>query len=197
MDLLLSQSEVETVHKRLHQEFYAPKVSEDDSKLFSDVTVYTLSPTEYLPLFTAELPLGGYSTMVVSTGGHWTTGVFSGLANDAHIRTSPHEDDMEEEGQRVEGIDRVIDLFRESMTVWAGAVQDAVEGAGQREPRSPEREKHVLVRAYLPGHEDCHDFRAPWTEIKPFVWGWYNWARIWEFNDVFEVRRGVGDTSCD
>ena len=24
-------------------------------------------------------------------------------------------------------------------------------------------------------------------EIRPMVWGWYNWAQIWQFDGVFEV----------
>ena len=50
------------------------------------------------------------------------------------------------------------------------------------------RRRQVVVRAYLPGHEDCHNFRAPIGEYAKGVNGWYNWNLIGDFNRAFEVR---------
>ncbi|KAF8964960.1 hypothetical protein BDZ97DRAFT_823242 [Flammula alnicola] len=88
--------------------------------------------------------------MVVSTGGHWTTTLFS--------KVSPP------------GMQGVTDALSE-------------HSARGRFRRS---RKRVVVRAYLAGHESCHDFRQPWMEIQPFVWNWYNWSDIWQFNAIFE-----------
>ncbi|PCH35932.1 hypothetical protein WOLCODRAFT_28219 [Wolfiporia cocos MD-104 SS10] len=52
--------------------------------------------------------------------------------------------------------------------------------------------KLVVVRAYLPGHEDSHDEREPWTEWRPYRWDWYNLADVGEMNRVFEVSAGEG-----
>lgn len=126
-----------------------------------------------MDMFTAPLPEANYATMVVSTGGHWTTTLLSGFRDESKADSGY-------------GIDDIIKFFGIAMKKWATDVQNALNVAPRGRGR-PERK--VVVRAYLPGHEDCHNFRKPWTEIHPFVWNWYNWANIWEFNQVFEVRR--------
>jgi len=110
--------------------------------------------------------------MIVSTAGHWTTTLFSG-----------YSEAVLEDAKK--GIDGVLHFFEQAMTKWAGDVQGMLDEAATKEGGRKKRE--VVVRAYLPGHEDCHKHREPWTEIRPMLWGWYNWAQIERFNDIFEV----------
>ncbi|KAF8629401.1 hypothetical protein AX15_003456 [Amanita polypyramis BW_CC] len=163
VDLLFSQEELVDIYRSANPD--APK----DFKLFSNESVWTLPPSEYLPLFTAPLPQANYRTMIVSTAGHWTTTLFSGFRDES----------KSSEGY---GIDGVLKFFEVAMPHWAKEVQTTLT----REERSGKGKRRVVARAYLPGHEDCHNYRQPWTKIKPFVWNWYNWGNIWEFNQIFE-----------
>jgi hypothetical protein len=113
--------------------------------------------------------------MVVSTAGHWTTSLFGGYGDKSEV--------MLEDAKK--GIDGVLDFFEHAMTKWAGEIQKMLDDAARKE--SPRKKREVVVRAYLTGHEDCHQHREPWKEIQPFVWGWYNWGQIGQFNDIFEV----------
>ncbi|PCH35893.1 hypothetical protein WOLCODRAFT_28208 [Wolfiporia cocos MD-104 SS10] len=78
------------------------------------------------------------------------------------------------------------------MEAWAAHVQRMLDEhrEGERRKgwwgRDGAVEKRVVVRAYLPGHEDCHDEREPWTAWKPYRWNWYTWANNGEMNRVFE-----------
>ncbi|KIL62534.1 hypothetical protein M378DRAFT_52796, partial [Amanita muscaria Koide BX008] len=163
VDLLLSQQEVVDIYHSTNPD--SPK----DFKLFSNETVYTLSPSVYLELFTTPLPEANYHTMVVSTAGHWQTTLLHGFRDES----------KKDEGY---GIKNVLKLFEDAMSRWADKVQTTL----RRHERAGEGKRRVVIRGYLPGHEDCHHHRQPWTEIQPFVWNWYNWGNIWEFNQVFE-----------
>ncbi|KAF9064994.1 hypothetical protein BDP27DRAFT_1384656 [Rhodocollybia butyracea] len=173
IDLLLSTEELAQFHKTRHSE-------EDGFVLFSEEAVWSLSPSYYLPeIFFSPLPQGNYAHLIASTAGHWTTTLFSGFANDT-------KDGIERYG---EGIDGLIGFFGEATEMWANTVQEAIENdsegvvlAGGRRAR-----RQAIVRPYLTGHEDCHDYRQPWTNIEPFKWDWYNWGSIWKFNQVFET----------
>ncbi|KAJ3807283.1 hypothetical protein F5876DRAFT_90643 [Lentinula aff. lateritia] len=166
VDLLLSTEELEELHRR----------SYGNSSLFSDEAVWTLSPSTYISdLFLLPLPHANYATLVVSTAGHWTTSMFSAYATDSDSDSG--------------GIHALIAFFREAMLFWSDSTQSLLSHdptGGVLLPTGARAKRHVLVRAYLPGHEDCHDHRRPWDEIQPMKWGWYNWAHIAEFNRVFE-----------
>ncbi|KAF5367855.1 hypothetical protein D9757_013697 [Collybiopsis confluens] len=178
IDLLLSTEELVELHREKHLK------GEDQGQgfeLFSDEKVWTLSPTEYLPeIFLAPLPKANYANLIVSTAGHWTTTLFSGYANE------PTKEGIERHG---EGLDGLIDFFGQAMEVWADQVQEAInkdrQGVVLADGKGRAR-RQVLVRAYLTGHEDCHDHRKPWTKVKPMKWNWYNWGSIWKYNDIFE-----------
>lgn len=166
VDLLLDRAELEGL--------YAARSGPDAPPLFSAEQFWSLSPEYYV----RDLFLNGnYGTLIVSTGGHWTVTLMSAF---------------HDEGARAGGIDGVLEFFDASMHRWAEDVQgilDEWERRGKRWGFGWRRErKRVVVRAYLPGHEDCHNERAPWKEWRPFVWNWYNWGNIWEFNKIFEVR---------
>ncbi|KAK2464327.1 hypothetical protein APHAL10511_003784 [Amanita phalloides] len=164
VDFLLSQQELVEIYRDANPD--APK----DFKLFSDVPVWTLSPSEYLEIFTAPLPRANYRTMIVSTAGHWNTMEFAGLRDES----------KSSEGY---GIDGVLKLFGSAMPRWANVIQSTLT----RHKLADIGKRRVVVRAYLPGHEDCHKYREPWTTIQPFEWNWFNWAYIWEFNQIFET----------
>ncbi|KAH7869195.1 uncharacterized protein C8R40DRAFT_1155648, partial [Lentinula edodes] len=163
VDLLLSTSELEILHREKHPEMYEEDGVGNNFTLFSDEAVWSLSPSTYIEnLFLLPPPYGNYANLIVSTAGHWTTSMFSGYAS----------------------IDGLISFFAEAMHAWAThtqlALDDDYDSGGQKKNRN------VLVRAYLPGHEDCHTHRAPAAQIPPMKWGWYNWGSIPEFNRVFE-----------
>jgi len=161
VDLLFSQQELVDIYHSANPD--APS----NFKLFSHEAVWTLSPSEYMDIFTAPLPQANYHTMIVSTAGHWTTTMFSGFRD-------------ESKSSKGYGIDGVLKLFETAMPRWAQEVQSILDRTAGNNKR------RVVIRAYLPGHEDCHDHREPWTKVKPFVWNWFNWGNIWEFNQIFE-----------
>ncbi|KAF5328648.1 hypothetical protein D9619_011535 [Psilocybe cf. subviscida] len=171
IDLLFSQDQLVEIHKELHAAKPTPLA---DDSLFSDEATWTLPIEEYLAEFFA--PSANYATMVVSTAGHWTTTLFS--------KVSP------------EGIDGVITLFEFAMKRWADIVQAALtkdqRALLKENPKWPASApgrppKRAVIRAYLPGHESCHDFRAAWAEVQPFQWNWYNWGEISRYNKIFET----------
>lgn len=158
-----------------YQELYNPP---PDFTLFNDnkPPAYSFSPKEYIPMFTAPLPLGGYSTLITSTAGHWTPGTFRGLLDSSKPESGS-------------GMDKITDFFRHVATRWAAQIQDALsdsERAGSRRGRSRRR---VIARAYLPGHEECHSYTQPWTVYNSSSAALYNWPWIKDINKVFQVRR--------
>ena len=174
IDLLLSKDQLISIHKSIQPQ----NTSLDDTSLFSNETLWTLSVAQYLDEFLSPLPKANYATMVVSTAGHWTTSVFSNV--------------------EPPGIKGVLNLFEAAMERWAEDVQRALQTHSQNGGSylsifrfanlwSKPKNRHVVIRAYLPGHENCHDFREPWDEIQPFRWNWYNWGEISQFNAIFEV----------
>ncbi|KIY53414.1 hypothetical protein FISHEDRAFT_68890 [Fistulina hepatica ATCC 64428] len=159
VDVLMSGDELTTLHRTLK--------GDPTARLFGDEQYWTLSPEEYMNIFAR--PGSHYGTLVINTGGHWTTTLFSAFRN---------------ESKPGNGIDDVLEFFGHAMRMWAGDVQRRLDDARRRDTRAPCRQ--VVVRAYLPGHEDCHNFRAPWEEVQHFVWNWYNWGNIWQFNEIFQ-----------
>lgn len=176
VDLLLNQDDLQT----LYQNNYRTDMEEQDpsatngtaTSLFSEESTWSLSPSEYMPMFLSSAPEGNFGTLVVSTAGHWTTTLMSAFRD-------------EEAGDAAGyGIEGVKSFFKLAMRSWAGQVQDAIN---EYRRHGGKGQKQVIVRAYLPGHESCHDHREPWTEIAPYTWRWYNWPWIQDFNAIFQV----------
>lgn len=165
-DLLLSKEELVD----LHREVYNPK---EDFELFSEEGFWSISPQEYMKIFTAPAPEGNYGTLIASTGGHWTTTLLHGFRD-------------EEAGNDAGfGIEGVIGFFNHAMTKWANDVQELIyEDQRVNVRRKPRR---VVVRAYTPGHEDCKNYKEPWDVYIPGRWRFYNWFWIKDYNQVFEV----------
>jgi hypothetical protein len=162
IDLLFSKDELISIYKSSQPE-------QLNTSLFSDEGLWTLPVAEYLNEFLAPLPKGNYATMVVSTAGHWTTHVFSEI--------------------EPPGMEGILSLFEVAMGRWAEEVQSALWADARINGlrlRSKRKERRAVVRAYLPGHNDCHNLRHPWDEIPSTEMYPWNWAEIPEFNAVFE-----------
>lgn len=186
------------MHKELHPEFY--KSTTNDSapfKLFGEEAVWTIPPSTYLTdIFLS--PSSHYRTLIVSTAGHWTTNLFAGYNKGKN--PAEEEENLEEkkEGDPVYGYDGLVGFFAEAMQRWAESVQAAFDSASAVRPERPYppppsqggevqmRPRTAVVRAYLPGHEDCHEHRSAWQEVEPFKWNWWNWGEIWRYNQIFE-----------
>ena len=176
VDLLLNQEDLETLYQntfRTEEEDEGSTATNATTKsLFSDEATWSLSPSEYMPIFLASPPEGNFGTLIVNTGGHWTTTLMSAFRD-------------EEAGDAAGcGIEGVKAFFKVAVRTWAGQVQDAIGGYRHNGGTRP---KQVVVRAYLPGHEDCHDHREPWTKIQPYQHRWYNWPWIQDYNVIFKV----------
>ncbi|KAI0784626.1 hypothetical protein C8Q75DRAFT_778137 [Abortiporus biennis] len=163
VDLLLSGDELVNLYEELRQ-------PPPNFRLLSPELYFSMSPKEYLDIFTKPLPEGNYGTMIVSTAGHWTTHLFSGLRDDAKWETGS-------------GIDNIIAFFGEAMMRWADEVQLAMSIDNGTQGG---RKRQVVARAYLPGHNDCHNTFNPWEEDKPEMHTDWNWFYIDEFNQVFK-----------
>ncbi|KAL0956939.1 hypothetical protein HGRIS_003041 [Hohenbuehelia grisea] len=175
VDLLLSKDELVHLHKtqtELQADTHSNSTPISHGNLFSEEQTWSMSVRESMDLFTSTEEGRNYRTMIVSTGGHWTTTLLSGFRDES----------KKDSGY---GIDGVLAFFRQGMKQWADGVQGALDADSRTHWRRP-RQRQVIVRAYLPGHEDCHSHREPWTTIQPFKWNWYNWGNIWEFNQIFE-----------
>jgi len=178
VDLLLTQDQLRDVHRNLHpDEAFRP-----DFQLFGDEPVWELLPTEYLDMLTAPLPEANYGTLVASTAGHWTVGTISGLKN-----TSLPGD----------GIQNVMEFFGEAMGVWAGMVDGYMQGSEKTTREVVQRgggimtkggrRRRVLLRAYLPGHDGCHNIQEPWSWYEQGSMRLpYNWGEIPGLNKIFQ-----------
>ncbi|KAJ3531922.1 hypothetical protein NMY22_g7961 [Coprinellus aureogranulatus] len=194
VDVLYSKAELVKMHQELYPSYPSSRY------LFSNEETHTHSPSEALDLLTSPLPYGNYATMVVSTGGHWTTTLFSGY----------RDEDAAEEGWGVEG---VVEFYEHVVSRWVREVQDrlsmvnergrvrevrmhrpgrpgvmsshkgSLSGAGGKSTR---KKKNVIIRPYLPGHDGCRETKEPLDEVSVLGYEVYNWRHIWKFNHIFE-----------
>lgn len=144
----------------LYNAIYAPA---SNFSLFGDETFWSLSPYEYVEQFTSKE--NNYQTMVVNTAGHWTTNVFRG---------------MEDPKSKGNGVGNILYFFQHATAMWADIVQRLLN-------ESDRDDRQVVVRAYLSGHENCHDTFEPYTYIHDYTTQAWNWNWITEYNDIFQV----------
>ncbi|KAL4073749.1 hypothetical protein V8B97DRAFT_1236538 [Scleroderma yunnanense] len=174
VDLLFNQDDLDAIYRRtlIPEDSFGLDSEQDltNKTLFSEERAWSMSPSEYMPKFLGD-PEFNYGTLVVSTAGHWTTTLMSAFRD---------EEAGDEAGY---GIANVKSFFEIAMREWAYQVQEAIRSYRSRGGRRP---KQVVVRAYLPGHEDCRNRHEPWIEIEPYQWRWYNWPWIQDFNDIFK-----------
>lgn len=156
---------------KIHNDTYDPP---SGFELFDEgVPSFTLSPAYYMKLFTAPLPDANYATLVASTGGHWTTQLFAGL----HDASSSDPD-------AGEGIHNILDFFGHAMRVWASEIQAFLDKDSHSRRG---RRRQVVVRSYLPGHEECQEKKEPWSIYEAFKTVEWNWPWIKDFNRIFHV----------
>ncbi|KAH9941121.1 uncharacterized protein BXZ73DRAFT_98333 [Epithele typhae] len=195
VDLLMRRAQLDELYWQLHP---TSKYLHNRTTLFSDEPHWNLSPAEYVDILTTPRPAGGYSTLIVSSAGHWTTHNFEALRDYALFN---------------EGIFNVVDFFREAMRSWADEVQAALDRIAS--PRSeegtdaqrrlapggrpvsvrtkPRSAQQVLVRAYVPGHDGCHNKNEPVRRYKKDMAVSYNWPQIVDFNRAFSDVLSSGD----
>jgi len=167
LDVLYAHPELVAFHKTL----YGPP---SNFSLFDEsIPSYTLSPSEFMPMFTAPLPQANYGTLLVSTAGHWTTSLFHGF----------HDESKAETGY---GIDGILDFYRHVVRRWALEIQEALSEDQRRGTRGTLRPRQVVLRSYNPGHEDCHDYTDPWAVYQPYKEKLFNWPWIKDFNKITE-----------
>ncbi|KAF6744888.1 hypothetical protein DFP72DRAFT_60340 [Ephemerocybe angulata] len=189
VDLFYSEAELKEMHRELHPEFYTEG---KEFVLFGDEVNYTLSPDVYLDIFFKPLPEGNYKTLITSSAGHWTTNNFHGYHRESEgADVSTSTTGLADSKNPVMGYDGLLQFYGEVVERWANKIQDAFDvhmgktkGAGY--PPGREKEPQAIVRAYLPGHEDCHNIRQPATTIPNYTWNWWNWGEIWKFNRIWE-----------
>ncbi|KAH6914495.1 hypothetical protein BKA70DRAFT_1261599 [Coprinopsis sp. MPI-PUGE-AT-0042] len=173
VDVLWLKDELQTMHEELHP---------DNFSLFGKERVWTMSPNDYFGIFNKPLPEGNYATMIVSTAGHWRTSLFHGYATPDLYQLSGDVAPL----WHYEGLHH---FYRKVMSRWVIDAQrrlfTASDESSPKVGRS-KRERTVIIRPYLPGHEDCQKAQAPWSEIQPYEREWWNWKEIWKFNKVFE-----------
>lgn len=145
-------------------------------ELFSDEAVWNLDPDTYLALFRKPLPQGNYNTMIFSTGGHWTTSLFAGF----------HDSNVDGDG-----LANLILLFEKAMDKWLGQIIRTLDNVNSETSQRKTPKKRALVRAYLPGHDGCHEvstlLNGPVRQYNSSMSHSYNWGWIRKYNDVFKV----------
>ncbi|PCH35889.1 hypothetical protein WOLCODRAFT_156587 [Wolfiporia cocos MD-104 SS10] len=160
--LLLDKEELEALHTEQYTVSSTTGTGAGMGELlplFSEEVFWSLLPSSYMcELLLVPTPLR-YGMLVVRTGGHWTTTLFSGLA-DAVLPTNR--------------IENVIAFFGCVMEVWAVHVQWMLD-----EHHEAERWKSWWVR------DDTMEKRIV---IRPYQWNWYNWSNIREMNRMFDVN---------
>lgn len=144
----------------LYNSIYSPTV---DPPLFSEDTFWTLSPSEYVGQFTSKE--NNYQTMIISSAGHWTIGHFQAMK------------DAESKGG---GIGHLLYFFQHATAMWADLVQRQLD-------KSERKDRQVIVRGYLSGHENCFNHFEPYTYVHEYTSQWWNWNWMTEFNDIFQV----------
>ncbi|KAG2341071.1 hypothetical protein BDR05DRAFT_1001990 [Suillus weaverae] len=179
VDLLLNGTELNTLY---HSSTFSVEPTDLDSQdlrsqytkaesLFGDEAFWSLSPSEYMPAFLDSPPDANYGTLVVSTAGHWTTTTFGAFRDNSAGEDAGY------------GIQNVLAFFKVAIRAWAGEVQDAITEYRKNGGRRP---KQVVIRAYLPGHENCHNIFEPTENITPWVNTPWNWPWIPDFNTKFQ-----------
>lgn len=83
------------------------------------------------------------------------------------------------------------------MNLWVTEISSALDEEKRRRLRYKHRQtkqRQVVVRAYVHGHDSCHsdnvELAGPLAEYQGLPRNWYNWSWIHRFNDVFEVLIG-------
>ncbi|KAG2123765.1 hypothetical protein DEU56DRAFT_983755 [Suillus clintonianus] len=169
VDLLLNGTELDALY---HSSAFPGGLANSDienpisiptkaESLFGREPFWSVSPSEYVTAFLDSPPNANYGTLVVSTAGHWTTSTLGAF----HDKNG------------------ILGFFKFAIRAWASEVQDAIT---EYRKKGGKRPKQVVVRAYLPGHENCHNIFDPTEDITPWVGVPWNWPWIPDFNTEFQ-----------
>lgn len=169
LDVLYDLPELVDFHKTLYG-------TPTNFTLFDEnVPVYSLSPSYFMPMFTA--PRTNYGSLIVSTAGHWSTLLFHGYY-DARTPDTGY------------GVDGILEFYRHVVKRWVWEIQESLYEDQRRGTRGKFRPRQVVMRSYNPGHEHCHDYTEPWTVVQPYKENLYNWPWIKDFNKITKVSLG-------
>lgn len=135
-DLLFSHPELRSLYTSL---FQADKVVPPLFTPSSQRTV-DLSLSTYLPEFFA--PEKGYQTMLINTGGHWTTSIFS-----------------------ISRAEVLRGFFKIAMLRWVREVGDMLVLDDERNASGSKKGKLVIVRPHAAGHVECEKAKGPLEEL--------------------------------
>ncbi|KAG1739287.1 hypothetical protein EDB19DRAFT_2039374 [Suillus lakei] len=136
VDLLLNGTELNALY---HSPAFSIEPDDLDSQelssqynkaesVFGDDAFWSLSPSEYMPMFLDSLPDANYGTLVVSTAGHWTTTTLGAFRDNGAGKHAGF------------GILNVLAFFKVVIRAWAEEVQDAIteyRKNGGRRPKQP------------------------------------------------------------
>ncbi|KIJ57122.1 hypothetical protein M422DRAFT_150184 [Sphaerobolus stellatus SS14] len=174
-DLLLGKSEID----ELWRKFPGRDLSRDS--LFEDNSeaVWDIDASVYLPLFISPLPEANFRTMIFATGGHWTVGTIPGLHNVSDTESF--------------GYSAMRDFFAFAIEAWTEKMAEFLEKTKKEDTAKGivrQKERHMLVRGYTPGHDNCNDPKTrlggPKLEVGEWMFKPYNWSWILKFNEAFE-----------
>lgn len=128
-------------------------------ELFTDYPLVSPSPKDYLDYFT--LPANNYGTLIFSTGPHFTKREFA-------FKSEPN------------GLPDIV-------TLYDAVVRDWVSQAAGYLAADKVKARKVVVRSTSSGHRDCDSYVRPLEEDIKEPTGLFNWDRLAEMNDLFEV----------
>lgn len=131
-DLILPRSEITAVHRKMYGRA-------SSFVLFGGEEPYEVSIKNQTDMFIG----GSYATMVISTAGHWRAQTLTAYA-----------DDSQPNGLNLNGI---LDLFEASIREWARMMQQKISF----HRLSTGSKKRIIVRPYLPGHDNCRNILEP------------------------------------
>lgn len=100
-------------------------------------------------------------------------------------------------------MDGVVSFYEHVARRWVWEVQDRLSSEMQKErevmmdvsgrpgaltsgPSS--RRRNVVLRPYLPGHDECREAKGVLKEVKVMDYEKYNWRHIWKYNHILEVN---------
>lgn len=79
-------------------------------------------------------------------------------------------------------------MFKHAIKYWVKVVDETLElsdlfRSQQQEDDGERTKQEVIVRAYVGGHEHCHESAGPVEEVVEYVEKLFNWPSIYQFND--------------
>ena len=168
VDLLFSREELDDLWQSTQQ-----KLSQDNTSIFSQGDSYTISMDTYLKEFMEPLPKGSYSTLITSSGVHWSSQNYFN-------------------GAKTSGLSGILSLFKAATKHWADRLQEAVGKENQGCTNAGElcghpRRRRAIIRDNVEGHDSCFTQSEPLTRVQKSTSGQMNWADLPRFNAMWKA----------